>query len=239
MKILYTYKVGKPTFEEASSKNADGTEVTTKNKVYKDVDIFIKKPSHREIDDMDLYYSIQISDLQSKGVATNTMILNNYQDVGGLDSKKEVESIRKLLQDLNIKRNKLLKEHAEKIENPGLLEEIKDLTSQLQDYQTRLNSIFDRSAESIAERRVILWAVLNLLFVKDGEKYNYVFAGVDHKDKIESYYNMLDSDDDFEFEKKIVEKGQIFLSAWLRKQIETEEDFKLMESIIDDNSEDE
>lgn len=239
MKILYTYKVGKPAFEEVSSKDVDGNEVTTKNKVYKDVEVFIKKPSHREIDDMDLFYSIQISDLQSKGVATNTMILNSYQDVGGLDSKKEVESMRKLLQELNIKRNKLLKEHAEKIENPDLLDEIKDLTTQLQDYQTRLSSIFDRSAESIAERRVILWAVLNLLFIKEGDRYKSVFSGADHKDKIESYYNMLDSDEDFEFEKKVSEKGQIFLSSWLRKQVENEEDFKLLESIIDDTSEDE
>jgi pyruvate/2-oxoacid:ferredoxin oxidoreductase beta subunit len=99
------------------------------------------------------------------------MILNSYHDSGGLDSKKDVEAMKKLLQDLNIKRNRFIKESAEKIDNPVLLSEIKDISSEIEDYQSRLSSIFERSAESIAERRLIQWCTLNLLFVKENETF--------------------------------------------------------------------
>ena len=74
MKTLYTFKVKKPSFEEITSKNEQGVETTVKTKVNKDTEIYIKKPSHREIDEMDLFYSIQISELQAQGISTNTMI---------------------------------------------------------------------------------------------------------------------------------------------------------------------
>ena len=165
------------------------------------------------------------------------MILNSYHEYGGLDSKKDVEAMKKLLQDLNIKRNRFLKENAENIENQELLEEIKDISSQVEDYQSRLNSIFERSAESISERRVIQWCTLNLLFSKDGDTFKPIFTGKNYKDKLENYYNILDDEGDtYEYEKNVFSKGSILLSTWLKKQAENEEDFKLLESILDDSA---
>ncbi len=233
MKILYKFKVGKPTIEETTAKNEDGSETVTKNKVYKDTEIFIKKPSHREIDEMDLFYSIQISDLQANKVFTRAMILNSYEDSGGIDSKKELEGMKKVREDLELKRNQFLKESAEKIENPALLEEIKDLYVKLESYNNKLSGIFERSAESIAERRVILWSCLNLLKLKDGDSYAPLFTGRDYKEKLENYYNLLDGDES-EFEKKAFEKAQILLGSWFKKQVETEEEFKTLESMIDE-----
>jgi hypothetical protein len=236
MKTLYTFKVKKPSFEEITSKNEQGVETTVKTKVNKDTEVYIKKPSHREIDEMDLFYSIQISELQAQGISTNTMILNSYHDSGGLDSKKDVEAMKKLLQELNIKRNRFLKENAENIENPELLNEIKDISSQVEDYQSRLNSIFERSAESIAERRVVQWCSLNFLFQKDEETFKPIFSGKNYKDKLENYYNILDDEEDvYEYEKNVFSKGSILISTWLKKQAENEEDFKLLESIIDES----
>ena len=238
MKTLYTFKVKKPSFEEITSKNEEGVETTVKTKVNKDTEVYIKKPSHREIDEMDLFYSIQISELQGQGISTNTMILNSYHDSGGLDSKKDVEAMKKLLQDLNIKRNRFLKENAENIENPELLEEIKDISSQVEDYQSRLNSIFERSAESISESRVVQWCTLNFLFQKEDDIFKPIFSGKNYKDKLENYYNILDDDGDtYEYEKNVFSKGSILLSTWLKKQAENEEDFKLLESIIDESEE--
>jgi hypothetical protein len=238
MKTLYTFKVKKPSFEEQTTKNEEGVETTIKTKVDKDVEIYIKKPSHREIDEMDLFYSIQISELQAQGVSTNTMILNSYHDSGGLDSKKDVEAMKRLLQDLNIKRNRFLKESAENIDNPELLNEIKEISSQIEDYQSRLNSIFERSAESISERRVVQWCTLNLLFFKEEDTFKNVYSGKNYKDKLENYYNMLDDEEDiYAFEKNVFSKGSILLSTWLKKQAENEEDFKLLESIIDEADE--
>ena len=236
MKTLYTFKVKKPSFEEITSKNEQGVETTVKTKVNKDTEIYIKKPSHREIDEMDLFYSIQISELQAQGISTNTMILNSYHDSGGLDSKKDVEAMKRLLQELNIKRNRFLKENAENIENPELLNEIKDISSQVEDYQSRLNSIFERSAESIAERRVVQWCSLNFLFQKDEETFKPIFSGKNYKDNLENYYNILDDEEDvYEYEKNVFSKGSILISTWLKKQAENEEDFKLLESIIDES----
>lgn len=238
MKTLYTFKVKKPSFEEVTSKNEEGVETTVKTKVNKDVEVHIKKPSHREIDEMDLFYSIQISELQAQGISTNTMILNSYHDSGGLDSKKDVEAMKRLLQELNIKRNRFLKENAENIDNPELLNEIKDISSQVEDYQSRLNSIFERSAESIAERRVVQWCTLNFLFQKDEETFKPIFSGKNYKDKLENYYNILDDEADvYEYEKNVFSKGSILISTWLKKQAENEEDFKLLESIIDESDE--
>jgi hypothetical protein len=124
----------------------------------------------------------------------------------------------------------------DKIQDSGLLEEVKDLSAQLQDYQNRLAAVFDRSAESIAERRVVLWATLHLLFSKDGETFKPIFSGKNYEEKLENYYSILDDEEDsFEFERNVFEKGQIFLTTWLKKQAETPEDFQLLESIIDES----
>jgi hypothetical protein len=64
-----------------------------------------------------------------------------------------------------------------------------------------------------------------------------VFSGKNYKDKLENYYNMLDDEDSYIFEKNIFSKGSILLSTWLKKQAETEEDFKLLESILDESEE--
>jgi uncharacterized protein YajQ (UPF0234 family) len=209
MKTLYTFKVKRPTTITSKSTDESGNEVITNTKDFIEEEVFIKKPSHREIDEMDLFYSIQISDLQTKGVATNTMILNSYHESGGLDSKKEVEALKKLVNDLNAKRNRLIKDHIDKIDNPELLEEIRELSMQVNDYQNRLAAIFDRSAESIAERRVVLWAVLNLLFTKKDDLFYPIFAGKDYNEKLDNYYNLLDENDEgFLFEKEALIKGR-------------------------------
>jgi len=235
MKTLYVFKVGKPTFVESSVKNEDGSETITKNKVYEPVDIYIKKPSHREIDEMDLFYSIQISNLQAQGVATNTMILNSYEDSGGLDSKKEVTMMRELVEKIKLKRNDFIKQQADGIFNQELVDELKVLSTKLEDYQQNLQSVFDRSAESTAEKRVNLWAVFNLLYLKNGETYSHVFKGLSYEDKLNFYYEVLDDETEkYEFEQKIFTKGTILIGSWLKRRLETEEDFALMESYIDD-----
>lgn len=234
MKTLYVFKVKKPVVTESTSKDEDGNEIIKKVTQNQDIPVYIKKPSRREIDEMDLFYSIQISDLQSKGIATNTMILNSYQDSGGIDSKKEVEAMKKLLQDLNTKKNKLYKNLTDKIDDPALLEEIKDMTLEVQEYQAKLASIFDRSAESIAERKLVLWSILFLLFFEENGSYKNICSGSSFNDRLEKYYEIFDSEEDeFLPEKRALEKGQILLSYWLKKQVEKEEDFKLLESILD------
>lgn len=235
MKTLYVFKAGRPAYVDSSVKNEDGSETITRNKVYEDVEVYIKKPSHREIDEMDLFYSIQISDLQSKGVATRTMILNSYEDSGGVDSKAEVNAVKKLLSDIQDKRNKFLKNHADGIVDDELLNEIKEMSVKLEEYQQNLQSVFDRSAESMAERRVHLWATFQFVFVKDGETFKPLFGNGTFDQKLDLYYDMLDDEEGkFEFENKVFTKANILLASWMRKRVQTEEEFKLLESYIDE-----
>lgn len=236
MKTLYTFKVGRPTFTESSVKNEDGSETISRIKGYEPVEIFIKKPSHREIDEMDLFYSIQISELQAQGLATNMMILNSYENSGGLDSKKEVASMKQLLEDIKIKRNQFLKEQSEGISNDTLIEELKDMSVKLEEYQENLKSVFDRSAESVAERRLHQWATFFLTYIKDGE-YRHVFRGQNYNQKLDGFYEILDEPETFEFENKVFTKANILIGSWLRKRIVTEEDFKTLESYIDEELE--
>lgn len=232
MKTLYSFKVGKPTFVDAHSQAEDGSEIISRTKSYEDVEIVLKKPSHREIDEMDLFYSIQISELQSKGIATRMMILNSYEDSGGLDSKKDVSAMKKLLVEIQIKRNEFVKTHAEGVVNTGLLEEIKDMTVKLEEYQQNLESVFDRSAESIAEKRVHLWATFNFTFIKEGDKYFPLFEGNSFEQKLDHYYEILDGD--LEFEQKAFSKANILIASWIKRKISSEEDFKLLEEYIDE-----
>jgi hypothetical protein len=74
--------------------------------------------------------------------------------------------------------------------------------------------------------------------LKENETFKVVFSGSNYKDKLENYYNMLDEEEESHiFEKNIFSKGSVLLSTWLKKQAETEEDFKLLESIIDESEE--
>lgn len=234
MKILYTFKVGKPTFVEESVKNEDGSETITKTKVNEKTEVYIKKPSHREIDEMDLFYSIQISELQARGVATNTMILNSYEDSGGIDSQKEVIAMRDLVDKIKNKRNEFLKLQADGIYNEALMDELKTMSVKLEEYQQNLQSVFERSAESIAERRVSQWAIFNLIYIKEGGEYVHVFKGPNYENKLNFYYDVLDDESGkYQFESRIFTKAALLITSWLKRRIESPEDFELLESYID------
>lgn len=234
MKKLYTFNVYRSKKEEVKEPNEDGSFRLSYKDVKEPVKVFLKQSSRREMDDADIFYSAEISRLQVQGIMTKAMILNAYIDAGGLDSKKEFEQLTEINDSLLKKRNEYTKLKAEGKSDDVLLEEIKDLYLALENHSQKYESILARSAESIAERKLIEWKVLNFTFFEDETP---VFKGKTFKAKQDFFYEVFDDETDkYQVEKDAFNKAFTFFTLIFRGTINTEEDFRNIEQMIDEEN---
>ena len=80
----------------------------------------------------------------------------------------------------------------------------------------RLTQVYDHSAESIAERNTVLWAVLNLTLWADGSP---LFAGNTDESKMNKYYQYFDEEDSYKTEIEAFQVSYLLLDAYLFKGI--------------------
>ena len=103
-KTLYQFTLDKEVETEKESKrtNKKTGEVTiTKRKVKekKPIEVQIKRPSRRELEEAELEYSIEMSRCIKKGILTKAMLAKKYSDTGGLFSEEDAEKYQKLYKD--------------------------------------------------------------------------------------------------------------------------------------------
>jgi hypothetical protein len=197
-KVLYQFTINKiAEIEEEKSEtttNEQGESVTRtfKEKIKKElpVEIVIHQPTRKQIQEADMEFSIEMSKCIRNGILTKAMLLNKYNDTGGLISEADAkimlnsaDEIRELQAKLSILN---LKPESERDEEDK--KKIEDLTSQilqkrktLIEKETSYITLFNHTADIKAQNRAILWYVLNLSNYKDTSKKNAelepLFAG--------------------------------------------------------------
>ena len=237
-KILYQFTLDKEVENvvESTRKNKKtGEETITKRKVKKKepVEVQIKRPNRRELEEAELEYSVEMSKCIKKGILTKAMLGKKYSDTGGLFSEEDASDYAKLYKQALDLQNEYMrldtvKKRTEKQE--ARFEKVKEETAanrtKIIEFESNFQSLFDHTADVKAQNRVLLWYCLHLTYVYDEERDKFVqyFEGDDFEEKIANYYDLEESEDPFYTD--LIKKVSTTLAFWFFNQASTQEEFE-------------
>lgn len=188
-KVLYSFTIKKISEVEEEKqevvKNENGEDVTRtyKEKIKKEipVEIIINQPNRKQMQEADMEFSVEMSRCIRNGILTKAMLLNKYNDTGGLISESDAKIMVNSADDIRELQAKLtilnLKPESERDDEDK--QKIESLTSQilqrrktLIEKETSYLTLFNHTADIKAQNRAIFWYVLNLSYFKDSSKKN-------------------------------------------------------------------
>lgn len=243
-KELYSFSLEEEKEVEKKTTKKDkktGEETTVVKKVKEKIPVVIKlkRPSRRELEEAELEYSVEMSRCVKKGILTKAMLYKKYSDTGGVFSEEDAKGYGVLYKEVLDLQNqyvrldtveKKTKEQKDKLEK--IKEKLAANRRKIVETETSMQSLFDHTADTKAQNRLLLWYTLMLTNIQregDEEPENY-FKGADFEDKLEDYYEKEDKSSDLYNE--IIKKTTTVLAFWFFNQASTPEEFnKLIEDV--------
>lgn len=237
LKKLYQFSIDKEietTVESTKKDRKTGDETIVKKKVTEKVpvEIFIKRPSRRELEEAELEYSVEMSRCVKRGILTKAMLAKKYSDTGGVFSEDEAKAYTDLYkQVLDLQNEYIRLDSADKKDEKQterfekIKVELSDVKRQIVEMESTFQSFFDHTADVKAQNRLLLWYVINLTYIlNDGqdEPVPY-FSGSDFEQKIEDYYKKEESGDSFYF--AAIKKASTILAFWFFNQASEPKEF--------------
>jgi len=248
MKEIYSFNIDveknvEKTIEKKQKNKETGEQetVTVKKTVKEQVPyrIVIKEPNRRQLEEADMEYSIEMSNCIKKGVLTKAMLAKKYSDCGGLLSEEDASFLTRKYTELGDIQNKYSrlsskpkknKQDENKLSN--ILGQIAEKRREIVDMETSYSSLFNHTADSKAQSKVILWYLVNLSYFQKGEGNPVPFFNAEEvEDKIEQYYEI--DENGHEVFDLIKDKLSTILSFWYFSQGATQEDFDQLNNDID------
>jgi hypothetical protein len=241
-KELYTFTIDEEKEVEkshtrTSKKTGEKTTVTKKVKEKIPVEIKLKRPSRRELEDAELEYSVEMSRCVKKGILTKAMLYKKYSDTGGVFSESDAEDYGKLFKEvLNLQneyvrldstdKEKRTEKQAERLEK--IKDELSAAKRQMVEVESSMHTLFDHTADTKAQNRLILWYTLMLTHIQreDDEEPIPYFTGEEFEDKVEDYYAKEEEATDFYSE--VIKKITTVLAFWFFNQASTPEEFNAL-----------
>ena len=205
-------------------------EIVLQNKNVKTpVEFVMYAPTRRLQEDAEMHYSVQLSKAVKNGVLTKAMLIKKYADTGGALTEDETREMVKKLQRSNEISNEIQMLHAEgKKQNKEKIDELNQellkIRKEMIDLESALQGVYQHTADAKAERALLVWYIINLFKKVEEGKEKEIFVGVDYEDKLESFYKMDESEDDFE--SKLIEKLSRAVSFWMYGDNEDKNKFK-------------
>ena len=171
-KELYSFTIDEEKEVEKVSKRknrktGEETTVTKKVKEKVPVQVKIKRPSRRDLEEAELEYSVEMSRCVKKGILTKAMLYKKYSDTGGVwseDDAKDYGRLYKEIFDIQTEYvrletvDKKTDKQKEKVES--LKEELAIKKRKIIDSETSMQSLFDHTADTKAQNRLLLWYTL-------------------------------------------------------------------------------
>ena len=243
-KELYSFTIDEEKEVEKVSKRknkktGEETTVTKKVKEKVPVQVKIKRPSRRDLEEAELEYSVEMSRCVKKGILTKAMLYKKYSDTGGVWSEDDAKDYGRLYKEifdiqteyvrLETVEKKTAKQE-EKVES--LKEELSIKKRKIIDSETSMQSLFDHTADTKAQNRLLLWYTLMLTNIQreDDEDPKPYFIGDDFDKRVDDYYAKEDENSDFYG--LLVQKVSTILAFWFFNQASTPEEFnKLIEDV--------
>ncbi|MAF24673.1 hypothetical protein CL634_03750 [bacterium] len=234
--------------EKQTNDKGEDVEVISKVKEKRPVKFALKKPNRRLYDKAELFYGVKMSEGIKAGLLTRSLLAKRYEDDGGAFSETEKRRYSELYLAIYNKENEYQRlqlnadnkpEELKQRLSQDSLQEIAELRRELQDIEASQANIFDQTAENRAKNQVIMWWVLHLSNWKEYNHNDYTefFDGKNYDEKLNSYDEIEDSDEDFSAE--AVRKLAYFVSFWYMGRASTQEDFEAVNEIYESNNPDE
>jgi hypothetical protein len=243
-KELYSFSLDEEKEVEKTStrknkKTGEETTVTKKVKEKVPVVIKIKRPSRRELEDAELEYSVEMSRCVKKGILTKAMLYKKYSDTGGVFSEDDAKDYGVLYKEVLDLQNEYVRldmidkktdDQKEKLEK--IKKTLAESRRKIIETETSMQSLFDHTADTKAQNRLLLWYTLMLTNIqreKDEQPENY-FKGKNFEDKLEDYYSK--EDEASALYSEIIKKVTTVLAFWFFNQASSPEEFnKLIEDV--------
>jgi len=201
--------------------------------------IIIKKPSRIDLEDGDMFYSLQLNKFIKMGLLTKAMIAKQYDDQGGVWSEPERKQYAELLTDVQQKQvevqrytilsdeKKISKRQKDKLNKA--MNELSNLKRALTEFELMRNSVFDHTADVKSRNKTILWYILHLTYFVEGEEddpdMEPMFEGRTYEDKYESYQEKEDGGDLLYSES--IDRISSIMSIWYVGGGQTQDDFQV------------
>lgn len=238
MKKLFEFMVPKEVEVEETeiSKNEKGEEIKTSKKVKKkeQVKIFLRKPTRALFDEAELFYGVRLSEGIKAGLLTRALLSKRFTNDGGVLSEEEKNVYATLYVALFERQNEFqklsIKDESERTADEKerykeVIEELTELRTQIQDFESAQASLFDQTAENRARNKTILWWVLQLAHGvnEKGEEYPFFGEG-SYEDRLRIYDNIEESGSDFDT--LVCRKLAYFVSFWYVGRASSQEEFE-------------
>ncbi len=240
MKTIYKFTINQEVETDATeiSKDENGAEikVTKKVKTQKPRSFAVKKPTRDNYDNASLFYSRLLSEYIKTGVLSANQLSKRYLNDGGFlseDQKQDYQKTydqvftkQKLYSELNQKKeSERTKEESEQL--TSLLTELVNLMGIIQEYDNRGNSLYNNTAETLAQNQTLRWWGLMLSYEEnEPNKYKSFFGDGEYKDRLKRYDEIEENEDPFEFE--AIKKLLLVTSLFIMGKAEKKEDFDVL-----------
>lgn len=220
-KALYEFLINKKEKVEEITDNEDGSK--TVRLIEKEVPhkFYIKRPTGNEKSAAELYQYKVYGEAVSAGVITTAILQKRVADEGGVLSREELkvkesiaQQIQRELADYKLISDKKEEDRTEveKVTLAELDSSIQKLMQKLKQYESLENDL-GMTAETLAQNKLFMWWVLNLLYKDSANGPEPLFPGIDYNDRQEIYSDIHDAEDTFLL--AAISKGAVAIRCWM------------------------
>jgi hypothetical protein len=188
--------------------------------------ILVRRPTRSQLEDGDMFYSLELNKFIKMGMLTKAMLAKQYGNQGGLWTEKEQQLYKDLmykmhLKQLDIQQLSILSDNGklstrQKNKLNVYIRELTDIKKELTEYEMIQNSLFDHTADVKARNRTIMWYILHTsrFFEGDAEEpvIEEMFEGTSFEERWESYQDKEESED--EIYMRCIDKISSVLTVW-------------------------
>lgn len=234
-KVLYDFVTHISKEVEIETKRVEGDkEITEKTKKIEKVPVKIVfcKPNRTQKEECDLDYHAYFFKCMDSGLYTKQQLAKVYKDKGGDLSKGDLDYYiqlqTKIIEKIgevdrwNLKDISTLSEIEKEASNISRVE-YTNLRRELIDFESARSSIFDKTADTKAFHRQVMWYKLNLFYKEENGQLTSLFAGKTFDEKAEQYDELLESKD--ELLTNIDGRISAYITYWIHSGADKKDDF--------------
>ncbi len=220
------------TREEGEGETKKTITEKTKKQEKVPVKIVFRKPTRSQKENCDLDYHAYFFKCMDAGLYTKQQLAKVYKDKGGDLSKGDLDYYIQLQTKLmdkinevdrwNLKDYSTLNDADKEVVNRARAE-YSILRRELIDFESQRSSIFEKTADTKAFHRQVLWYKMELFYKEIDGKLVNLFPGDSFDKKVDAYEEMADNKD--ELIGNIDGRISAYVTFWLHSGADKKEDF--------------
>jgi hypothetical protein len=239
------------TYTVTEKKKVKEKEIVTESRTdlaKRPVKIIFKRPTRTQLEDGDMFYSIQLNKFIKMGLLTRAMLAKQHIDVGGTLDEEEKKYysglyVRLYEKQMQLQRYALTPEadftDTQKEKRDKTVAEVGLIRKDLTDFETVQASMFEHTADIKARNKAITWYLLHLAHWKDLEEGKEeediipLFGSGTYEDRYDVYQSKEEEDDEIFWGS--IDKLSSIATIWYMSGVQEKEDFDtLLEEVTGD-----